>query len=495
MSGHFGKQAAALWVVLFTTVGFLQVWAAEEGEFVKKGGRWQYLPTEDPGLRYLLEKGLITQEEYDKGARILETRQRARDPGYSVSWGNGLNIKVGEKFFLKLRTQLQLRYTHHEYNQAWRLIGDSNNFSAQPDRQNESSASTFGARYIRLQFLGYAFDPDLRYNLTLAADQQEGNLNGTGNVSLLDASVTSWHIPYATVQVGQYRTWFNREQITSVATLSFVDRNIVAEAFTANTLNRRDIGIAILSDESKYRFNYAIGVYNGAGINTDRLGAPVSQGGANTRFNANELMYVARLLWNVSGRPGYGEGDILYSRVPQVAIAGGYAYNPGVNLVDPTTPIRNQILATGNGRLLGAGFIDFQTWEVDVIAKYRGWALQAEGFIRQQSVRGGNSELGNATGWYVQLGKYVIPRKMEVALRYGVMDPNVKQTDDLIKEAGVAVSYSFDGTYNHRMVMDYGHITMGTGGYAAGRATLAAAPGFGRDLLENRFRVMYQFYW
>jgi hypothetical protein len=45
------------------------------------------------------------------------------------------------------------------------------------------------------------------------------------------------------------------------------------------------------------------------------------------------------------------------------------------------------------------------------------------------------------------------------------------------------------------MVTDYSNITMGTGGYAAGRSTLASQPGYGQDLVENRIRVMYQFYW
>ena len=37
-----------------------------------------------------------------------------------------------------------------------------------------------------------------------------------------------------------------------------------------------------------------------------------------------------------------------------------------------------------------------------------------------------------------QVGKYIIPRKLELAVRYGVMDPSTKQTDDLTKEFGVA---------------------------------------------------------
>ncbi|MER3422984.1 MAG: hypothetical protein C4293_06860, partial [Nitrospiraceae bacterium] len=44
--------------------------ALEEGEFVRKDGRWQYMSTEDPGLKYLLQKGIITQEEYDKGLKV-----------------------------------------------------------------------------------------------------------------------------------------------------------------------------------------------------------------------------------------------------------------------------------------------------------------------------------------------------------------------------------------------------------------------------------------
>jgi hypothetical protein len=492
------RSPQAVLAVFLALMSASTAWAAEEGELVKKDSQWIYSTTEDPGLKYLLEKGVITQAEYDQGARILEERQRLLAPTAQISTGNGLNIKVGNRFLLKLRTLLQFRYDSHEFNQAWRILGDAKNFpefgtGIQAVKQNDAQASTFNLRFVRLQFLGYAFDPDLRYNFTLAADQSPGNPNGTGNVSLLDGIVTSWHIPYAILQVGQYRTWFNREEISSVATLSFVDRNIIAEAFTASILNRRDIGITLLSDENKYRFNYAVGVYNGTGINSDRLGMPSNA----VRNNANELMYVARGIWNVSGHPGYGEGDIKYSRVPQVAIAAGYAYNPGLNLSSTTSSvIRNQLFTTGNGRLFGAGVVDFQTYELDFIAKYRGWALQAEGFYRQQSVRDGNPfNVGNATGWYVMLGKFVIPRKLEIVARYGVMNPNTNQSQDLMKDAGLAVNYSFDGTYNHRVVADYSNITMGTGGSTPTSSAYDAQPGVGRDLIDNRVRVMYQFYW
>jgi hypothetical protein len=88
-----------------------------------------------------------------------------------------------------------------------------------------------------------------------------------------------------------------------------------------------------------------------------------------------ELMYTARLLYKISGNPGYGQGDILNSRTPQSAIAFGYAYNPGQNYLSAIRfdivdrAYRQSVTKAGNGRLLAGGIYDFQTYAVDYIAK------------------------------------------------------------------------------------------------------------------------------
>lgn len=479
-------------------------YAIEEGELIKKDGTWQYGPSEDPALKYLLEKRVISQEEYNRGNEIFQNRWRLYAPNFSISWNEGLNIRAGDKFLLKLRLLTRMRYNYHTYNDAWSAVGDGNNapdFTTTliPNRVGDASAGSFGLRTLRLQFMGHAFHPDVRYHLTLTGDVRENNFSGAataGTVQVLNAYVAAWHFPFAILRVGQQEVWFNRENISTMATLSFVERSLIVENFTASGVNLRDFGVTLLSDENKYTFNYAFGIFNGTGVNNDRLAIPLTGASSGSRQNANELMYVARLLWNISGRPGYGEGDILYSRVPQVALAVVYAVNPGLNLLTPTVQLRNQLLTSGNGRLLGAGYVDFRTAGVDIIAKYRGWAFQAEGYYREQDVRGGGDpKVGSATGWYVMVSKYVIPRHLEVAARYGMIDPNTKVGQDLIKEASVGVTYSFDGTYNHRVLFDYTNITMGSGGFAAAREALAATSGFGRDLIENRFRMMYQIYW
>jgi hypothetical protein len=256
--------------------------AVEEGQFVKKEGKWEYYSGEDPGLKYLYLKGLITQEEYDKGLRVIETKERLSRPNFSVDVNNGLNVRVGDRFLLKLRLLAQARYSYATYNSAWGTVGDSRNpeiLGGQVEYRAvryQSNSSSFTVPRTRLQFLGYAWDPDFRYNVSWAFDQtgwdQEG---GSGRARLLDAYIASWHIPWATIQLGQQRVWFNRSQISSIATSTFADNMRVQNAFAANLISNRDVGISILSDEDQYRFNYALGIWNGAGPNLARDGTSV----------------------------------------------------------------------------------------------------------------------------------------------------------------------------------------------------------------------------
>ena len=99
--------------------------AVEEGQLQKKDGRWEYLPSEDPGLKYLLLKGIITQDEYDKGLKVLETRERIVKPNFNIDVNNGLNIRVGLKFLLKMRLLTQVRYSYSTFNCC--VVGRSSN--------------------------------------------------------------------------------------------------------------------------------------------------------------------------------------------------------------------------------------------------------------------------------------------------------------------------------------------------------------------------------
>ena len=174
--------------------------------------------------------------------------------------------------------------------------------------------------------------------------------------------------------------------------------------------------------------------------------------------------------------------------------------------------------------MLGQGVVDFSTSTLDYAFKYQGFSLQAEYWFRnitrhnkglpclQTAVLGGPctafapGQFGNATGWSVQSGYYLIPRKLEVAARYAYWDPDTRSASDLIKEVDVSLNWFLGGTYDHQIMLTYSNIAMGEGGFATGRSaplpTVGASFPSGKvpldahagTLIENMVRVQYQIF-
>jgi hypothetical protein len=559
----FGHVAGCLLAVVMGVQGWFGVplvWAADTGRMVQKNGEWVYVEDLDPALRLLLDRalkqGTITQEEYDQVGKASQARARATAPDFKVWYEKGFNFSFNDNaFFLKFRAMTQLRYTHWEQNSLYRTLGDFKNypqflgvFGNLRASRFEGSSDTFSVRRARLYFMGHLLDPDFKYFIQLGAETAEDAANASG-VQLLDWNFQFTRWRWVNIWAGQYKVLFNRAQINSTASMQFAERALVMDAFTASGLNRRDIGITLLNDQD-LPVNYYFGVFNGQGPNVTGLGSFQSEDvnggenfrgrqyatGANFRNNANELMYVARLNWNILGNPGYAEGDLAYSQTPQVSMGGGYSYNPAINtssVLDPNDPAnsnfslqsdltdltiaKRQLAATGNGRLLGNGVMNLTTWTLDTNIKYRGWSLHSEFYfrnntLREQVIQNIPRQLGNSTGWYVQSGYYLIPKRLEVAMRYAYWDPDTKASEDLIKEFDASLTYNFQSTYDHKIVLQYSTVTMGTGGFAAGRSapdavntgTTGGVPnvyvvdgpgtGSGQDLVSQAFMVQYQMF-
>jgi hypothetical protein len=407
-------------------------------------------------------------------------------------------------------------------------------------------------------FMGHLFTPDLKYFVQLAGETAE-NAQNPGSVQLLDAMVHSTHLPLLNVMAGQYKVFFNRSEINNATSMQFAERALVMDAFTASGLNRRDIGITIMNDEEIYPVNYYFGIFNGLGPGFNRFGTfeseqptqgcpggqtgggppncPVTQRNinANLRNTISELMYTARLNVNLLGRPGYGEGDMAYSETPQLAIGGGYAYNPSINVQTDNAfvgidlanlNVRRQLATFGNARQLGWGTLDYSTYGFDGVFKYKGFSLQGEWYWKNINRHGKGAPclqtnaagtvctavapglLGNATGWYVQSGYFLIPRKLQAAARYAWWDPDTNAAGDLIKQVDFALSYYISGTYDHQIQIQYTNTFMGMGGFALGRSAplpntptvainssgtvpLDAKAG---NLIENAIRVQYSIF-
>jgi hypothetical protein len=518
-------------------VGPTEAGAVESGRLVEKDGKYVFVESQDPALRLLLEraveKGLITQEEYDKALRESEAYRYQTQLPFKLWYDRGFNLSMNDNaFLLKIRGRLMFRETTRWRNKAWRNPGDAKNFPEllgvfgdyRANRSVENS-SQFNLRRARLLFTGHLINPDFKYFVQLGMESAE-NAHTPGSANLLDFYLTSTHYPLFNVQGGQYKVYFNRSQINNTASMQFAERAILQDAFTANGLNRRDIGLTLMNDEEIYPFNYYFGIFNGGGPLFTDYGSfesesptkdcPGGQSGGNPfpspatcpatqrNINANlrtnvisQLMYTARLMWNILGQPGYGEGDLAYSETPQLAVGGGISYNPGINTNSNNAFVgidlanlnwRRQLATFGNGRQLGWGIVDYTTWSLDGVLKYNGFSLQGEYYFKnitrhnkglpclQTNGVGGPclafapGLLGNATGWYAQSGYYLIPRHLEVATRYAYWDPDTNAGDDLVKQVDVSLNFFPFGTYDYQLMLTYSNVAMGTGGYAIGRS-------------------------
>ncbi len=459
----------------------------------------------DPALNLLLKKGVITQEEYDQA--LKEAGQAAEAPkatppakdadgdntvdlgkGIKFGYDRGLYTQFKDKFRLKIRIRIQTRFTDSRFNSAYNTTGDPKNypnaFSAGTPlaTKHAEDLDIFGVHRTRLVFEGFAFSPDINYFVQFRNDTADSTTQLGGSRSttqLYDSYLTFKQIPWANLRVGQFRTHFGRQEFFSSALLQFVDRGFVAEAFVPNVIDRRDQGVTLFSDQDKYPINYAFGVFNGVGINMNRLGL-------STPGNANELMYVGRITADLMGKPGYPEGDLAYSLTPQLAVGASYGYNAGLQTTatEPggSTQISTAIASLGNGRLLNQGIVDIGTTGVDFVFKYRGFSLQGEGFVRNVNTHDPSKQIGNATGYYVQAGYFILPGTLEVVGRWSAMDPDTRAAQDLMTSGVGGVNWYLNG-HEHKLQFDYGVITT----HLSAADTLSGAV----TLIENRFRLQY----
>jgi hypothetical protein len=466
----------------------------------------------DPALELLSKKGVITREEYEQARRETETASPGSSPttpptakpetnptpdsdntvdlgkGIKFGYDRGLYTQFKDKFRLKIRIRGQFRFTDSAFNSNYNTVGDIKNFpsvsgtGAVGSLRHAEDISELDVRRVRLVFEGFAFSPDITYFV-----QFRNDTNGTttqastsrSTTQLYDAYVALGQLSWANLKVGQYRTHYGRQEFVSSALLQFVDRGFVAEAFVPNGLDRRDQGVTLFSDPAKHRFNYNIGVFNGVGSNLTRLGL-------NTPSNANEFMYVGRVTADLLGKAGYPEGDLRFSATPQFAVGASHGYNAGLQTnttgAGSNTQVSTALASLGNGRLLNQGVVNIGTTGIDAVFKYKGLSLQAEGFVRNVDTRDHSKRIGNASGFYVQGGYFVVPRTIEVVGRYSYMDPDTLRSEDTITSGVGGINWYLSG-HEHKLQFDYGVIT--TRLSAADTGTGAVS------LIENRARLQY----
>ena len=224
------------------------------------------------------------------------------------------------------------------------------------------------------------------------------------------------------IKIGQFKVPFSRQRLTSSGSQQFVDRASVVDEFAEG----RDTGVQLRGVVAGKRVEYRLGAFNGAGQNS------LADGGG--------VQYNGRVVFQPFGELEYAEGDVGGSSVPLLAIAGNVEHNAARHL------------SGAEGRtcsIVGT----------DVALHYRGLSILGE--VYQRSLSHETEPTARSTGYFIQAGYFVIPRRLEFAGRLSAWESDepaeladVRPASQAAqREAGFAVG-SFLSNHNLKLQSD-----------------------------------------
>jgi len=313
---------------------------------------------------------------------------------FNVSWKDGKTTIDHGKGVLTLSNRVQVRFT-----QEMPEVGDD--------------VGSFRIRRAKTKFEGWVYSKNLKYEL---------QMNWPSDIVLEDANLNYDFKGDKQFQlkIGQAKVPFGRQELTSSGSQEFVDRSIVSNAFARG----RDIGAQLWGTPAGGKVDWRVGLFNGNGINTSR--------------NDNDKYQVdARVTFQPFGDVKYSEGDFDSAGKPLFAIAAQYESNERPIAAAGANPAH-----TADTEIVGG----------DVVFKYKGLFVFAEYF--DASVDRTILSDFDTDGYNLQVGYFVVPKKVELALRLAELDPNAGVSNDEREERGVAFGYFFN-KHAYKLQADY----------------------------------------
>ncbi|HRE80068.1 MAG TPA: porin, partial [Opitutaceae bacterium] len=181
---------------------------------------------------------------------------------------------------------------------------------APDDRWSGANArDRFLLRRARLGVQGQWKEP---VSFKLEADYGNNSLSGKSGYSaqLTDAYATYSNARVFNVRLGQFKTPFGYEQLTSDTKVHTIERSLPNDRLTVG----RQIGIGVFGDMLDGRVSYSTGVFNGNGVNNG--------------LNDNDNFLTA----------GRVAGTLVKTKFQDKAVAFNVGANGYVNKLDPASP-------------------------------------------------------------------------------------------------------------------------------------------------------------
>jgi hypothetical protein len=363
-------------------------------------------------------------------------RQFADGPDFGYK--DGFFIQTPDQNFkLVVGGYIQVRYEFAQSNATnnrtlpSRQVGDDG--STTPHDPGNSNG--FDIRRARVSFSGNIFSPDIFYKL-------EGDFYGSasGAFTVTDAYIGYRWTDLVRFKFGSYKVPFAKTELTGDPNLAFMERPEVLAPFDPI----RSIGVSVFGDIIKDKWGYEVSANDGGNANTLRRDDTV---GSSPNLD-NRLGFYARMQYAGAGKISdfNDEPDLRKNKDEFAWLLGGavgYESQNATNNAFPspqnTTPLQG--LSTDDS----AGFVTNSALNGDIFratldwsAKWRGLSIVTSAYFQQVNQNEGNLSSASASsisfgpfnqaktsffqhGYYGQVGYFVIPDKLEVLGRAGVL--------------------------------------------------------------------------
>jgi hypothetical protein len=362
----------------------------------------------------------------ESAAKADEPPRSPETPRVQIKVGEGLRITAPDNSAeLNIRARVQVQ-------------GVVETNAPDPKSGTRPAPDTdFLIRRMRLVFQGHVLRPSVRYFLQFgfAAREQEPDQL----VPLRDAYVQWADLRDLNIRAGQQKVTFSHERTLSSASLQLVERSNVNAELSMD----RDVGVQAMSQDLfglRGLLRYYAGVFGGDGRN--RVGGQFG------------LLWVGRIEVMPFGPfDDMVESDQTGSHKPRLAIGFAAAYNA-----------RSKRARSVFGDTFKYGTADYRHGVADFTFKLAGFSAiggvvfrQADQVVVGRGLDASGQEVVETTrsawGYFAQAG-YFVRRPLEVAARYGEVQPLDGSGIRRDREVGGGLSYYFH-SHDVKLQADY----------------------------------------
>jgi len=356
--------------------------------------------------------------------RLEEQSQQMNMKMYEATdtkaWYNKIKVKT------KKGTGLTFQTADKNYKMRMRLRGQFlANFINPEGEDNEGLG--FRVRRLRVTWDGNAFAPWMKYKV-------QYDFGRTGELKDMKLSFAKNKVFVPTV--GQYKVPFNREVLNSSSALQVVGRSIITDYFEYD----RDIGVGAYGLLGGGMLRYDLGLFQGEGTNTK-----------NDKGDTG-MIWAARVQAAVIGGKAKKVKE-NFAKKPTLMIGAAVA---GIDVEDGSD---GNIGIPSGERALENGTVTSFTADIN----YRDPRFNLTGEYIGRWVNPDDAGVGTAydSGFRVQGGFFVIPKKVELASRYAMVmfddDPNVLGGNDLdnVWTFTQGLNYYLSGNHKWKLQLDY----------------------------------------